>query len=290
MTLALLQGYVSNQGDGWTYALEHLEHFLDEHQAAAAQPVPEDVHGAFLVLIATLGRRTAELHLALATPGGDPGFEPEPIAGTDIAAWAGVIAEEAGRTIDQVEHRRELLPQPVHEALDALLDARQRLLARIQAMAGTRVEGLKIRCHGDYHLGQVLLAKNDFYIIDFEGEPARPLSERRQKHSPLKDVAGMLRSFNYARHTALLHATEHHPESVAALEPLTRQWESQVRSSFLRAYAERVANSPLYASFDAARPLLELFELEKAFYELRYELSHRPDWAVVPLRGILSYT
>jgi maltose alpha-D-glucosyltransferase/alpha-amylase len=289
ITLALLQGYVANQGDGWTYALEHLEHFLDEHSTLAAHGLPEDVHGAFLALMATLGQRTAELHLALARPSGDPGFEPEPIAGTDITAWAAAIAEAATQTIDTVERSRDRLPQPVREGLDTLLDARPRLLARVQACALTRMTGLKTRYHGDYHLGQVLLSKNDFTIIDFEGEPARPLVERRQKHSPLRDVAGMLRSFNYARHTALLHATERQPDSYATLDPLTRSWEQQVREAFLQAYAERVKGSPLYGSFDAARPLLELFELEKAFYELRYELSHRPDWAVVPLRGILSF-
>jgi maltose alpha-D-glucosyltransferase/alpha-amylase len=147
----------------------------------------------------------------------------------------------------------------------------------------------RTRIHGDFHLGQVLYTGRDYVIIDFEGEPARPLAQRQQKHCPLRDVAGMLRSFNYARHTALLHATEHHPEGYAALEPLMQHWEAQVRKTFLRAYAERVQDSRLYGAFDTARPLLELFELEKAFYELRYELSHRPDWALVPLRGILSY-
>ncbi len=242
-TLAMLQGYVANQGDGWAYALEHLEHFLDEHSTLSAQPVPEDVHGAFLQLMATLGQRTAELHLALARPSGDPAFEPEPIAGTDVAAWVAQVAEEATQTIAHVERTRDGLPEPVRDGFDTLLDARQRLLTRIQASAATRIEGLKIRYHGDYHLGQVLLSKNDFIIIDFEGEPARPLAQRRQKHSPLRDVAGMLRSFNYARHTALLHATEHHPESYATLEPLTQKWEKQVREAFLRAYAKGVEGS-----------------------------------------------
>jgi maltose alpha-D-glucosyltransferase / alpha-amylase len=289
ITLALLQGYVPNQGDGWTYTLAHLEHFLDEHATLATQPVPEDVHGAFLELMAMLGRRTADLHLALAAASGNPRFEPEPVTPTDINAWAARVTEEASRTLDQLAHDRNRLSQPLHDAVDAVLDARQRLLGRIQAAAATHIEGLKIRYHGDYHLGQVLLAKNDFIIIDFEGEPGRPLAQRQQKHCPLRDVAGMLRSFNYARHTALLHATEHHPDSYTALEPLTRRWEAQVRPAFLRAYAERLAGNPLYGSFEAARPLLELFELEKAFYELRYELSHRPDWAIVPLRGIRSY-
>jgi len=289
MTLALLQGYVTNQGDGWTYTLEYLEPFLDEHRTLAAPVLPSDVHGAFLALMATLGKRTAELHLALATQSSHPDCAPEPITRTDVTAWTARAGEEATETLDRVERQRDRLPPMLRSELETLLDARKRLLARIESSAAAEVEGSKIRYHGDYHLGQVLLSKNDFVIIDFEGEPARPLAERRQKHSPLKDVAGMLRSFNYARHAALLRATEQQPESLANLAPLAQSWETQVRDTFLRAYAERVQGSELYRSFDGARPLLELFELEKAFYELRYELSHRPDWAVVPLRGILAF-
>jgi maltose alpha-D-glucosyltransferase/alpha-amylase len=287
MTLALLQGYVTNQGDGWTYTLEYLEPFLDEHRTLAAPVLPSDVHGAFLALMATLGKRTAELHLALATQSSHPDFAPEPITRTDVTAWTARAGEEATETLDRVERQRDRLPPTLRSELETLLDARKRLLARIESSAGAEVEGSKIRYHGDYHLGQVLLSKNDFVIIDFEGEPARPLAERRQKHSPLKDVAGMLRSFNYARHAALLRATEQQPESLANLAPLAQSWETQVRDTFLRAYAERVQGSELYRSFDAARPLLELFELEKAFYELRYELSHRP--AGLSCCGILAF-
>ena len=146
---------------------------------------------------------------------------------------------------------------------------------------------LKTRYHGDYHLAQVLVNNNDFVIIDFEGEPSRPLAERRRKDSPLRDVAGMLRSFNYARWTAVRNAAQR-PEHAAALEPRGAAWEAEARRTFLRAYARAVAASPLGASFDGLAPLLQLFELEKAVYELNYEITMRPTWVGVPLQGILD--
>jgi len=146
---------------------------------------------------------------------------------------------------------------------------------------------LKARYHGDYHLGQVLLDKLDFIITDFEGEPARGIEERRAKHSPLKDVAGMLRSFNYARWTALRQALEGHGD-YARLAPHAEAWETGARSAFLGAYDMAVRDCGLYASFDEVRELLRLFELEKALYELRYEINNRPDWASIPLQGILA--
>jgi len=146
---------------------------------------------------------------------------------------------------------------------------------------------LKTRYHGDYHLGQVLLSKNDFVIIDFEGEPTRPVAERRAKQSPLRDVAGMLRSFNYARWTAWRHAVQSN-EDTGRVEPLVADWERQVRREFLEAYDVASGGSGLYASFEAARGLLDLFEMEKALYEVRYELANRPGWVGIPLQGILS--
>jgi maltose alpha-D-glucosyltransferase/alpha-amylase len=134
----------------------------------------------------------------------------------------------------------------------------------------------------------VLINRNDFVIADFEGEPGRPLPERRAKHSPLRDVAGMLRSFGYARAAALSRVTNERPEHLPQLEPLARQWETEARQTFLRAYREASDGGLLYRSFDQAQGLIALFELEKAFYELRYELDNRPDWVAIPLRGILE--
>ena len=156
--------------------------------------------------------------------------------------------------------------------------------------AGPAPSHLKTRLHGDLHLGQVLNCLDDFLIIDFEGEPQRSFEQRRHKHSALRDVAGMLRSFDYAQHTAL-HQAAQHPADVERLAPLARRWEQRMRSGFMKSYAEVAVAGGLYADaagFAAVKPLLDLFELEKALYELRYEIDNRPDWVAVPLAGIAA--
>jgi len=183
--------------------------------------------------------------------------------------------------------RRGQLTAPARDDAAALIDARRALQARIDHVRLPAGATLKSRYHGDYHLGQVLLQKLDFIITDFEGEPARSFEERRAKHSPLKDVAGMLRSFNYARWTALRQALEGHAD-YERLAPHAEAWEARARRAFLGAYDEAARASGLYASFDDLRELLELFELEKALYELRYELNNRPGWVGIPLAGILA--
>ncbi len=286
MTLALLQGYVANQGDGWSYTLDYLERFFEAQRAAAAPPAA-DAHGAYMSLVHTLGTRTAELHRALSQRTGDPAFEPEPVAADDLARWKQRVHDEAAATFELIEHRRSQFPAPARDEMLVLLERRQKLLARIDACPPPGHGASKIRYHGDYHLGQVLLDKNDFVIIDFEGEPARPLAERRIKHSPLRDVAGMLRSFNYAQWTALRHAAQAHGDD-AQFEPLARAWEAEVRRTFLGAYYEAARGGGLHEWFDDVRGLLELFELEKALYELRYEINNRPGWVRTPLLGILA--
>jgi maltose alpha-D-glucosyltransferase/alpha-amylase len=146
----------------------------------------------------------------------------------------------------------------------------------------------RIRIHGDYHLGQVLLVRNDFVIVDFEGEPARDLSERREKESPLRDVAGMLRSFAYARRAALSRTTPQSADDSTRWETLLDEWEKSARGTFLSVYDEIARGAHLYESFATLRPLLTLFEIEKALYELRYELGNRPEWAVIPLRALTA--
>jgi len=282
MTLALLQGYVSNQGDGWSHTVDYLERYLEERRAAEA---PADAHDVYLALMQTLGTRTGELHRALATRTGDPAFDPETVNERDLTQWKARVRTEAGVTLDLLASRSGQLAAATRgEALE-LIKRRERLLQSIDGRRLPTGATLKTRYHGDYHLGQVLLQKLDFLIIDFEGEPARSFEERRAKHSPLRDVAGMLRSFNYARWTALRQALEGH-DDVERLTPHAEDWETRVRGTFLHAYEEAVGE--LYASFDDGRGLLELFELEKAFYELRYELNNRPGWVGIPLKGILA--
>jgi maltose alpha-D-glucosyltransferase/alpha-amylase len=286
MTLALLQGYVSNQGDGWNYTVAYLERFFESHRATA-DTMAEDAHGAYLSLVRTLGKRTAELHLAFAFRSGDPAFDPEPVTAEDLAEFKRSVHEEAAATLKFLERQMGQLVLTSRQQAQTLIDGQKRLFARIDECAMPARYTLKTRYHGDYHLGQVLVASNDFIIIDFEGEPARPLAERTRKYSPLRDVAGMLRSFNYARWTALRRVM-HAPEDGARLAPLAASWEPQVRGAFLEAYDEAARGSGLYASFEEIQGLIQLFELEKALYELRYEINNRPGWARIPLEGILA--
>ncbi|MCW7537844.1 maltose alpha-D-glucosyltransferase [Aquabacterium sp. A7-Y] len=283
-TLALVQAYVSNQGDGWDYSVAYLERFLDERRTGTAE-LPEDVHGAYVELIRTLGRRTAELHIALATRSGDPAFDPEPLRDEDLQVLRLQAIEETESTFKLLQASMAQLPQAAQADAQALLARREQVLARIDVATARLPEALKTRYHGDFHLGQVLLTKNDFVIIDFEGEPARSFEERRAKQSALRDVAGMLRSFNYAHWEGLRRVAED-SEQFRRLAPFARAWEAQVRLAFLQSYAETAAMGGLYPSLVPVQGLLDLFELEKALYELRYELGNRPDWVAIPLHGI----
>ncbi len=283
-TLALLQAYVPNEGDGWDYTLGYVERFLDGRRTAT-DPAPPDVHGVYLALVRTLGLRTAELHRALATRTGDPAFDPEPFSPADFAEWKRRVRAAAAAELEGLESGRSTLPATDQESALALVAAREALLARIDACAAP-AEGLhRQRCHGDFHLGQVLIRQNDFVITDFEGEPARALDERRAKHSPLRDVAGMLRSFDYARWAALRRAART-DRDLAALAPAAAAWAAEARRAYLAAYDASAVAAGLYPSYDAVRGLVALAELEKAIYELRYELANRPDWARIPLGAL----
>ncbi len=285
MSLAMLQAYVPNQGDGWAYTVGYLERYLEDRRTTTVE-VPADVHGAYLSLVQTLGIRTAELHLAFAKPSRDPAFAPEPLTAADVAAYRERAAAELQAGLDMLQARLGELPQLALDDARAVLGARDRLLGRLDAcVAEVPAKALKTRHHGDYHLGQVLLSNNDFVIVDFEGEPARSFDERRAKHSPLRDVAGMLRSFDYA-HWSALRGIAREPIDLERLAPLARHWKEQACTTFLRAYDEVARRAALYGSLDAGEGLLGLFEIEKALYELRYELASRPDWVQIPLRGL----
>lgn len=270
-SLALLQAYVENQGDGWTFTVDYVARRLDARAA-------DETFGDYAALAQTLGRRVAELHVAFAA-GTEPAFAPEPATRDDPATWARNIRNEARAALELLQRRRNELPAAARADADVVLAAREALAAAIAAPEGAA--GAKIRHHGDLHLGQILLRDNDWVIIDFEGEPARSLEERRAKHSPLRDVAGMLRSFGYAAAAAVERVAADAPDR-AAPAVHARVWEEGARRAFVAAYRE--AAGALYPP--AAAGLLRLFELEKACYELRYELDNRPAWAGIPLAGI----
>ncbi len=287
--LAMLQAYVANQGDGWTYALEYVRRFLEEHRTApSTDGVPENAHQAFLIMIRTLATRTAELHGALATPTGNAAFDPQPLTRADLDAYRARAADEAHTALALLKSSLDQLAPSERDEAASVLGQQDRLLTRLEACAAEDAEGRKIRIHGDYHLGQVLVTRNDFVIVDFEGEPGNSLEQRRAKQSPLRDVAGMLRSFSYVAHNAL-RSVAHDAVEQRKLEPLARAWAAEIRGAFLAAYDSAAKASGLYSSLRPGHGLLGLFELEKALYELRYELNNRPTWAGIPLQGILEW-
>jgi trehalose synthase-fused probable maltokinase len=312
VSLALLQGFVPNQGDAWEYALGRLREFYQRHadsplpealaawgrrplaERAAEVPNPaRELLGGAWDLGRLLARRTAEMHLALAAETDDPAFRPTPFSSRDQRELYESITGLIGRVFGQCRQRASHLPEPVRIQAERILVREGEIVGRFQALRDLPLTAVQIRCHGDYHLGQVLYTGTDFVIIDFEGEPLRPIEERRRKRSPLRDVAGMLRSFHYAAHGAAMERNQGRlpggdPASASAgLEAWCRFWYAGVSSFFWQAYLETARNAAfLPRDPDELLRLLEVFLLEKAIYELGYELNHRPDWTPIPLLGI----
>ena len=289
MALALLQPFVDNQGTAWNYTVEYLERFFAE---PTAEPATTDVrsHAFFLDQMQVLGRRTAELHLAFGRTTGNPAFDPEPITAADLDAWVDSIRHEAVLTFSRLEERHGMLPPPMAQGCDRLLALRPMLLDSLQPQHLAGLQAARTRCHGDYHLGQVLMVQHDFVIIDFEGEPARSIAERRAKHSPLRDVAGMLRSLSYAAGTAVKRSTGERPGDRERLAPLAADWEQSATQAFLAGYRASIDGCPSWPQDDdAARRLIDLFLVEKALYEIRYEMDNRPDWLDIPVGGLLHH-
>ncbi|MFH0342239.1 MAG: alpha-amylase, partial [Chromatiales bacterium] len=290
-TLGLLQGAVANQGDAWSYTLDYLERYLESARLQAPETGAAqvgEVHGPYLLMMRTLGRRTGELHQAFAKPIGDSGFDPEPIQRPHVRAWGARVRADFLATLKLLRRHRALVPESLHAECGSLFEARKRLVDHIATLTRSVPNAVKTRYHGDYHLGKVLLAENDFIIVDFEGEPARPVQERRAKHSPLRDVAGMLRSFEYAAQAVLKRLAADDGEDTGLLGRLVEGWERSAKGAFLAGYKAGIKGCPSYPNVpDHAHALLNLFTLEKALYELRYELENRPEWIDIPLRGLL---
>ena len=307
--VAVLHQYVSNEGSGWDYTIAHLRRLIDDAlarpvvEAAAALPgaaadgvAPSPatetplMQSGFLALINTLGRRTAELHAALARPSGDPAFEPEPFTSADVEALRTKLQSEAEATVALLETRVGSLPDAIRADAQRLVAMRDMLVTHARLLVPDAIDATKTRYHGDYHLGQVLISQHDFVIVDFEGEPSRPLDERRAKHSPLRDVAGMLRSFGYAAAVAPQQGIAANLPDRARLAAPLAQWRAQAAEAFLAGYREAIAGTSSYpANVAVATRLINAFTLEKALYELRYELDNRPDWVAIPLSAVLAH-
>jgi len=285
--LGLLQGFVANQGDVWNVTVDHLARQLEGRRGDAEQRI-EETGAGFLVLLQLLGQRTAELHGALARHTDDAAFAPEAATSDDLARWVQAAHTDAAATMQLLRARRDTLSTDDRARAEAVLATEARLTTELGRDVTLPRGAVKTRVHGDYHLGQVLLVNNDFVIIDFEGEPERDIAARRAKSSALRDVAGMLRSFDYARHAAL-HQVPHGEVEEKRLRPVAREWEQLARAAFLKGYRETAIGLQLFdgaAQFEENAPLLRLLEIEKAINELRDELNSRPDWVGVPLAGL----
>jgi maltose alpha-D-glucosyltransferase/alpha-amylase len=242
--------------------------------------------GAFIESARLLGRRTAELHLALASDPSDPAFAPEPFTTLYQRSLYQSMRAPAVRTFRLL--RRMFPDDPL---LGKVLDLESEILDRYREVLDHKIDATRIRCHGDYHLGQALWTGKDFVIIDFEGEPALPLGERRIKRSPLTDVAGMIRSFHYATHTAVSRVMEDvgSPADASLLSVWSEYWYLWVSAVFLRSYLVTARGASfLPGSRGDLELLLDLYLLQKAVYELRYEANNRPDWISIPAHGILE--
>ena len=306
--VGIIHGLVANEGDAWSYTQDSLARYFDEilarqldaNEAAltprpllelAKEEVPEfarDAFGSFLPAMLLLGQRTGELHRALASDAKNPAFAPEPFTALYRRSLYQSMRTLADQSLNLLGKRLKDLPEPLRASADKVLKLRHVIFARFRQLLDINTTAMRIRCHGDFHLGQVLFTGKDFVIIDFEGEPTRPLGERRLKRSPLRDVAGMLRSFSYAA-MVKLKSQSVRPDDPVQLRPWARFWNNWVSVAFLKGYMDATAQAPfLPRARDELAFLLDIHLLEKATYELGYELNNRPEFVDVPIIGILD--
>jgi len=308
ISLGILQSFVPNEGDAWQYTLDALQRYFElvlAHPTVQAPPVPRkpllslpkelpplarETIGAYMASAQLLGQRTAELHVALASAPEDPDFAPLPYTLVYQTSLYQSFRGFAMRTLEMLREQASNLPEESLRDAKKVLDKEKNIVERYNLIRQRKISASRIRCHGDYHLGQVLYTGKDFIITDFEGEPARPLSERNLKRSLLKDVAGMIRSFNYAAFTALIKQMRlHHKPENTTLKYWAQFWYTWVSVIFLNTYLDIIKPAGLLPEDPAQlKILLDAFLLDKALYEVGYELNNRPDWVKIPLQGILQ--
>jgi maltose alpha-D-glucosyltransferase/alpha-amylase len=298
MAQGILQQFVPNEGDAWSYTLRSLEEFYGAVARQSGETrarhlevsVPEFARNSvepYLVAAELLGRRTAEMHLALASEPRDPAFVPEPFTMEFQRSLEQSMVSLMARVFVLLRDKVSTLPEEWREKAENLAAREQEIAGRFHAALSKPIHAMRTRIHGDYHLGQVLRTESDFIIIDFEGEPARPIAERRIKRSPLQDVAGMLRSFHYAAFAPLLGENKMRAEDARKMSVWAESWNAWVADRYLRKYFETAgAASYLPQSREETQGVQELHLLEKAIYELGYELNNRPTWVGIPLQGI----
>jgi maltose alpha-D-glucosyltransferase / alpha-amylase len=308
IVLGILQQYVPNEGDAWKFTLECLKTTFDQILARRSElsalpdshrhlvelsqePTPplfeELIGGVYLEMARLLGVRTGEMHLALLADNEDPKFTPESFSVLYQRSIYHSMRTLTRRVFETLNHHLSELNEHVRNEADSVLRMESRIIERMALIYNEKLSVLKTRIHGDFHLGQVLYTGNDFFIIDFEGEPSRSIGERRLKRSPLRDVAGMIRSFHYPGYTVLFSDKTLSATDVEFLRPWVRRWYNHVSAVFLRSYLQTVGDAPIVPKKEEdLRIMLDAYLLNKAVYEIGYELNNRPDWLTIPLEGI----
>jgi maltose alpha-D-glucosyltransferase / alpha-amylase len=288
--IAVVHAFVQNQGDAWTVTAAYLDRFVDEQRllAASEHPGESDEQIPYLRYMSQIGRRVAEMHLALASSDELADFAPEPVRPDDVQHRIADAALHAESAFNALEQRRDTIREVDRLLVDQVLAHRETLQHRLATLLPPDIGGLNIRHHGDFHLGQILIVKDDIFIIDFEGEPRRPIAERRRKAPAARDVAGLIRSIDYSATSALDRALKVTPDENGKLGAALAEWRDRSIAAFLAAYRETMTHARLWpADPQAAARMLNFFLLEKVLYEIDYEMAHRPDWLRVPLMGAL---
>ncbi|MDB5110855.1 MAG: trehalose synthase [Mucilaginibacter sp.] len=311
MVLGMMQEMVTSTSDGWAYMQDRLNDFNEKILShintaplpatkqgdltapAAYEEIPEDIkellEGTVAELIRLLGIRTGELHLALASGTDLPAFKPEEFSLHYQRSLFSSLQSLVRVAFQALSRNLKSLPDDVRAEAQEVLDMKEEILNVLKLVYSHKIDVTKIRIHGDYHLGQVLFTGKDFLILDFEGEPARGYSERRLKYSPLRDVAGMIRSFHYAAYGSLLLDNQIRPEDVNKLIPYVEQWYHYMSGFFMQSYLKTVDGSSFVPKdSEDLQLLMQTYLLQKAIYELNYEINNRPGWVLVPIRGIKS--
>jgi maltose alpha-D-glucosyltransferase/alpha-amylase len=288
--IAVVHEFVENQGDAWTVTSAYLDRFVEEQRLLAASDrlAGREEQIPYLRYMSQAGRRVAEMQMALASRNDVEDFRPQPLLLRDIRLWIDEIVAQAEHAFEGLNQRRASARESDRALIDQVLAGRAGLRELLGTLLPEGADGLKIRLHGDLHLGQMLIAKDDIFIIDFEGEPRRPLDERRRKAPAARDVAGLVRSIDYSATAALERALKVAPDESGKLAAALDEWRDRATEAFLEAYRETMTDPRLWpADSGAARAMLNFFLLEKALYEIDYELAYRPEWLRVPLAGTL---
>ena len=315
-TIAVVHQFVPNQGDAWQYTLDQLSSFFERVAALSKdnpprcpEPVPlasgagdengaiwPELIGSYLETARHLGQNTAELHRALASDSTDPNFAPDPINRLYLRSLYQSMRNLAGKLFNRLERRKSRLPEPLRPSVERLLEMQNTVLQQFGHVLDSSITGCRIRCHGNYHLGQLLYTGKDFVVFDFERNTAQTIGERRIKRSPLRDVASMVRSFDYAVMSVLLGVASGkgrppgviRPEDRLAVQPWATTWSNRVAREYVGSYLKHMEIAGLLPVTDKKSGyLLDVFLLEQALREIDYEIDTRPEWAIIPLHGAL---